>query len=73
MANLLDPNNTPALEPPPGVVPNFVDPPTIVRPIIVGVSVMIVVSTLGFAARLFTKIRVMKQMQLEDCTLINLL
>ena len=57
----------PAMLPPPGVVPNFTDPPSSAGSLGAGVGVMIFIGTLGFAARMFTKIYVMKQMQLEDC------
>ena len=64
----IDPNNYPALEPPdPNIPPNFIDPPTIAGPLIVGLSVMIGVATLGFAARMFTRVYVMRHMQVEDC------
>ena len=67
MDSLPDPNMTPALEPPEGVIPNFVNPPTIAPSFVAGLGVMCGVATLGFAARMFTKTYVMKQVQLEDC------
>ena len=61
-----------ALEPPPGVIPNYNDPPTIAGPLVAGLAIMIAVSTLAFAARLFTKAWVMKQVQTDDCELNNI-
>ena len=57
----------PALAPPPGVTPNFVDPPSTAASFAIGLAIMISVATLLFALRMFTRIYVMKQMQLEDC------
>ena len=65
----LDPNTNFALAPPPGVIPNYDDPPTIARSLVAGLAIMIVVATLAFAARLFTRVWVMKQIQLDDCEL----
>jgi hypothetical protein len=65
--SLLD--QLPALEPPPGVIPNFVDPPdnNNTRGLVIALYFMIALATIGFAARMFTKIYVMKQFQPEDC------
>ena len=67
MESILDPNKTPALQPPLGVVPNFVDPPTILGPFLAGEAVMLAASTLAVSARVFTKAYVMKKVDLEDC------
>lgn len=59
--------NMPALAPPPGVVPNFIDPPTN-RPVMLGVCIsMFVIMTLAVAIRTYTKLALMKRLALEDC------
>ena len=66
-AFVMNPYNTSALEPPPGVIPNYNDPPTIAGALVAGLAIMIATATLAFAARVFTKVYVMKQVQLDDC------
>ena len=59
--------NLPALEPPPNVQANFVDPP-IIRSQMLGVIIsMLVLSTIAVAVRLYTKLVVIKILALEDC------
>jgi hypothetical protein len=68
LANLPGANlDMPALAPPPGVVPNFVDPPTN-RTAIFGVFVTcLVIMTLAVAIRMYTKIFMLKKLAVEDC------
>ena len=57
----------PGLKPPPGVVPNFVDPPNL-HPIgTVTILLSLIFSTLAVAMRIFTKIRYMKSLVTVDC------
>ena len=58
----------PAESPPPGVIPNFVDPPSIYPQIIVTLVLTLCISTLALAIRTYTKLRVIKAWHLEDCT-----
>lgn len=61
--------NGPALAPPPGVVPNFTNPPNRLR-LCVGVTVItITVSVIVVFLRLYTRIFRVKKMRLEDCML----
>ena len=67
MESPVDPDITPAMPPPDGVIPNFIDPPTIAPSLTVGLVLLCGIATLAFTARMFTRVYVMKQMQLEDC------
>lgn len=65
----VDPNLIPALTPPEGVTPNFVDPETYVYLPLVFSFVCLALATIMLAARLFTRLVIMKKMAWEDCTL----
>ena len=56
-----------AAPPPPGVVPNFVDPPNRNTEIIAVSSVCIAISTIFIAARTFTRLKFIKRHGWEDC------
>ena len=60
-------DQTPSLDAPNGTTPNFNDPPSIAGDLIAGLTVMIVVATTGFVARMYTKAWIMRKVQLEDC------
>ena len=64
--------NGPALAPPPGVVPNFVDPPNLYRTGVAVQIVTLILSTFAVAMRLYTKARMMRQMAAADCTTLLL-
>lgn len=58
----------PAGAPPPGVVPNFDNPPNLHR---VGDAVLItcfVVATLALLLRVYTKLFLIRQFKISDCT-----
>ena len=56
------------LAPPPGVVPNLVNPPNSAR-VAEAISIVdLVLSTLAVAMRLYTKVHVMHQIAAADCT-----
>jgi hypothetical protein len=57
----------PALAPPPGVVPNFIDPPTNRAAIFVVFVTCLVIMTLAVAIRMYTKIFMLKKLAIEDC------
>lgn len=57
----------PAASPPPGIQPNFADPPTRV-PVILGVSIaFFVFAILCFSIRIYTKLAVVKNWKWDDC------
>ena len=62
-----DPNEIPALDPPLGVKPNFINPYSSGGPTIVALAVLVGVATLAFFTRLLTKIFIVKEMRLTDC------
>lgn len=67
-SSLNTPANTPALEPPPGVTPNFINPYSL-RPFQVATaSICLTTATLVVAARFFAKFATSKRLQLEECT-----
>ncbi len=55
----------PALAPPPGVTPNFIDPPNLRQPWLA--VVQITLATLAVFMRLFTKKFVVKRVLIDDC------
>jgi hypothetical protein len=59
--------NGPALKPPPGVVPQLDNPPAYRTASTALPVVCLVVATLGLAMRLYTRIRVLRQVNLADC------
>ena len=59
----------PAGTPPPGMKPNFVDPPSLFTPIIVTLALTLFISTSALAMRIYTKLRIIKAWHLEDCIL----
>lgn len=66
MAAAFDPNTTPALAPPEGVVPNLIDPFTR-QPILIGTAAAcLTLTTLCILLRLYTKLRILKTLDVED-------
>ncbi len=63
-----DLNTTPALAPPPGVVPDFLAPNPMMPSLIATVVICLTLTTLAVMARVYAKAAVMREMQLEDCT-----
>lgn len=62
--------NGPAAKPPPGVLPNFVDPHDISAAVIAVMSTCLIVTFLVLSIRSYTKLRLMHSVACEDCTLI---
>ena len=57
----------PAEKPPPGIVPDFADPPTRV-PVVLGVSVaFIILAIFCFSIRIYTKLATAKKWNWADC------
>lgn len=63
----LDVDTTPALAPPPGITPNFVNPYSQAALAYRLAIAILAVATLAVMARLFTKLKIMKRMENEDC------
>ena len=62
-----DPNNTGALAPPDGVVPNFVNAPSVHYIHIAVAIAAVTTSTIAITARTYTRAKVMKRFGLDDC------
>lgn len=63
----IDLSQIPAYPPPPGVVSNFVNPPSLATAIIVTSSVMVGVMVLCVAARMYAKAVVTHTVGWDDC------
>ena len=57
----------PAGIPPPGVVPNFKNPPSLAQPIIAVHAVFLSLAVLFVALRLYTKIFLTRLLRWDDC------
>ena len=57
---------TPALLPPAGVQPNFVDPPSLDSILITTVTLCLALSAVALTMRLYTKARVVQRLEIED-------
>jgi hypothetical protein len=57
----------PAMNPPPGVMPNFVDPPNLRREVILGLTIYMTTATLVVLMRLYTKLFLFRKIIFEDC------
>lgn len=66
----MNPNTTPALQPPPGQVSNLSDPYSLRSDVYVAAGVGLGISSLAVILRIFTKVRVLRCMQLEDYILL---
>ena len=58
---------TPAAKPPPGVTPNFIDPPSEKDVIVAYTTIFTIVATLGVAARMYVRLFIIRKIQIEDC------
>ena len=57
----------PAGQPPPGIVPNFADPPTLV-PVVLGVCIaFMTLAFFCFSIRIYTKLVIAKKWNWADC------
>jgi hypothetical protein len=65
----LDIHNTPALAPPDGVEPNFVDPPTAEPYMIAAAAFCLTLAFAGISIRFYTKAWILKSLTHDDCTL----
>ena len=63
----MDPNSTPALEPPKGQHSNLINPPSQLDSLIATSVICLVFAIAAIAARVFVKGYIMKKLQIEDC------
>ena len=63
----IDPNTTPALQPPPGVLPNFNDPYNTDSTINGTLGICIAISSIFVLLRLYTKLYIIRKYGWEDC------
>ena len=61
-------DNVPAMPPPDGVASNFTDPCSEADVTLVVGATFLVLATIAVTARLFTKLRIVKKIDIEDCT-----
>ncbi len=63
----IDFGDLPAMLPPPGHTPNYVDPETM-HPIVLGIGITsIVLMVIAVLIRVYTKAVIMKDMRVEEC------
>lgn len=63
----LDLSKLPSAISPPGVTSNLASPPLGKKPIFITAAVCALLVTVAVSARLYTKVRVVKKVHLEDC------
>ncbi len=67
-ATIMDFANTPALQPPPGLTPNLVNPSSTFQQALVAVYVTsFILTSIVVPLRLYTKIFIVRSWALEDC------
>ena len=59
--------NGPALQPPPGVTPKYTDRSTALEVLYVACGLVLVVATTAAALRAYSRICIVKKVQIEDC------
>lgn len=57
----------PAMAPPPGVKPNFVNPPNLEKEFYVDLILCLTISVLAVCMRMWTKARLVRKVHTEDC------
>lgn len=67
MAESVPPPKSPALKPPPGIVPDFDGPFTLEPYSITTCALCIGLTTTLVLARMYTKVRIVKKVLWEDC------
>lgn len=67
MAYTLDPSKIPALQPPPGVIPDFESPSPIQATSVFAIIFCLSVCTVCLVVQLLTKFFLMKGLKWEDC------
>jgi hypothetical protein len=59
--------NGPAMVPPPGTTPNFVNPANLNHVVVLTLILCMVFSTLAVAMRMYTKLFIIRKTAFEDC------
>lgn len=59
--------DAPAMEPPSGVTPNFIDPPNLQHRVTLTLALCITLSTLTVMLRICTKFFIVRQTTIDDC------
>lgn len=59
--------NSSAMEPPSGVISNFIDPPNLQHRVILTLTLCITLSTLAVMLRICTKFFIVRQITIDDC------
>lgn len=62
-----------AWPPPPGVIPNFTNPDSIAYQLIIVAAICPAVALVFLGLRLYTKLRILKQLLLDDCKSVHAL
>lgn len=57
----------PAMAPPPGIIPNYVDPPNLEKEFYIDLILCLTISVLVVSMRMWTKARLLRKVQIEDC------
>lgn len=57
----------PAMRPPPGITPNFKDPPNLAGPSIAMITCAFLLIILAVGSRIYTKAVIIRKLVLEDC------
>ena len=65
----MDGDRTPGLAPPPGITPNFVNPPSIHLEASITLVICLAITTPLVWLRLYTRLYIMKSRGLDDCKL----
>lgn len=58
---------TPAGEPPNGILPNLIDPPTNIGPLYAVSSLLLALSIIFACSRVFQKVKITRKVTLDDC------
>lgn len=64
--------NGPAMVPPPGITPNFVNPPNLNHIVVLTLVLCMVFSTLAVVMRMYTKLFIIRKTAFEDCMFATL-
>lgn len=59
--------NGPAMAPPPGVTPNFIDPPNLRHIVVLVLTLCMSFSTVAILMRMYTKLFILRKTAFEDC------
>ena len=60
-------DRVPGLQPPPGVIPNFVNPENYQNKVIAECTIFLTIATIFTAAKLYTRAFIIKSIAWEDC------